>query len=110
MRRSAEDDLDVSFGFSRLQHSNGMRIAYMFNFKAGTIVDEENEQEFSCLDMYFVQEDGETFKASHLYHPYFLIYIKGANNYQAVEQYLLQKFESTLWKVAAVQREDLELV
>lgn len=67
--------------------------------------------EESCLDMYFVEEDGSTFKASHLFQPYLLIHVKGNSTiYGEVEQFLLNKYAAQIVKCEQYQREDLDMV
>jgi len=67
--------------------------------------------EESCLDMFFVEEDGSTFKASHLFQPYLLIHVKGNSTiYGEVEQFLLNKYAAQIVKCEQYQREDLDMV
>lgn len=107
-----EDDLDAKFGFERLRSQPpDNKPAYMFNMRQSRLKDIETGHDLSCLDMYFVQETGTTFKASHIFQPYFLIHVKGNTSvFGEVEQYLMYKYPDEIVKCSEWMREDLELV
>jgi len=74
-------------------------------------VQDGGDKEESCLDMYFVEEDGSTFKASHIFQPYFLLHVRGSTTvFGEVEQYLLGKYQDHIVRIEQYVREDLELV
>ena len=106
--------VQISFGFSREVTST--RTAYLFNIRQSSLKvldgsSADSTVEESCLDMYFVEEDGSTFKASHLFHPYLLIHVKGNSTiYGEVEQFLLNKYAAQIVKCEQYQREDLDMV
>ncbi|KAJ3080643.1 DNA polymerase epsilon catalytic subunit, partial [Quaeritorhiza haematococci] len=62
----------------------------------------------SAVDLYFLEEDGGTFKTSVIYEPYFYIMCK-AGTHAEVEEYLRKKFERSLLAVSQVTKEDLKL-
>ena len=77
----------------------------------------------SAVDLYFLQDDGSSFKATILYEPYFYIYCKvGSQENQAkitflqtgtesdVEEYIRRKFSKYLHSLSIIEKEDLKLV
>ena len=65
------DRLDTSFGFDR--HEEGERIGWLFNVVASSKIDDELKVENSSVDLYFLENDGATFKATFVYKPYFYL-------------------------------------
>jgi DNA polymerase epsilon subunit 1 len=66
--------------------------------------------EESCVDLYFVEEDGSTFKSSYIFRPYILLHVKGNNTvYGEVEQFLLQKYEKNIAEVQQCLKDDLDM-
>ena len=111
-RLTAQEELDATFGFERLRQAPPEnKPAYMFNMRQNVLKDVETGLDLSCLDMYFVQETGHTFKASHIFQPYFLIHVKGSTTiFGEVEQYLMYKYPNEIVKITESLREDLEMV
>jgi DNA polymerase epsilon subunit 1 len=104
------------FGTITGEEGIDMRLGYMFNLCETTITDDAEDRGaiHSALDMYFVQEDGETFKASYALKPYLLIYVKdggedSSNRMQEVESFLLKTFSGLLLGVERVLKEDLDM-
>jgi DNA polymerase epsilon subunit 1 len=72
----------------------------------------------SGADLYFIEEDGSTFKATVLFQPYFFVICKVGsslinfkpNTEGDVEDYLRRRFESTISNITRVEMEDLSLV
>lgn len=91
---AAEEELDILFGFNR--HCDGpIRTGFMFNMRVSSIFDDETGTDNSSLELYFVQEDGSTFKATYLFKPYFLLVLKSksSSNLQELETYLNRRFD-----------------
>jgi hypothetical protein len=112
-RQRADEELDSAYGFARLTQStpSNSKPAYLFNMRQSSMKDVETQRELSCLDMYFVQESGDTFRAAHLFAPYFLIRVQGnTTQYGEVEQYLMYKYPDEIVKCVEYMREDLEMV
>ena len=65
------DRLDTSFGFDR--HEEGERIGWLFNVVSSSKIDDELKVENSSVDLYFLENDGSTFKATFVYKPYFYL-------------------------------------
>ncbi len=61
----------------------------------------------SGMDMYFLDRDGQSFKASLFYSPYFFVGISDETRFTEVINFLTRKFEGC---VAVVEeREDLDM-
>eukprot|EP00954_Amorphochlora_amoebiformis_P002256 177490-Amorphochlora_amoeboformis.AAC.2 len=54
----------------------GRRNGWLSCIVCTSVFMEEPEIELSCLDLYFVEQDGKTFKGSLIHKPYFLVKVK----------------------------------
>jgi DNA polymerase epsilon subunit 1 len=45
-----------------------------------SIINDETGDEHSAIDYYMVQDTGDVFKATFMYEPYFLIFLKTKNS------------------------------
>ncbi len=74
--REDGDAHDALFGFARLtredEESSEPRVGYLMNMLPTTIVGED-AVERAALDMYFLQQNGATFKATLVHQPYFYL-------------------------------------
>ncbi|KAJ3880863.1 hypothetical protein F5051DRAFT_459086 [Lentinula edodes] len=60
------------------------------------------------VDYYFIQDDGQMFKCTHQYEPYFYIACKtGMEN--SVEEWLNKKYEGLICRIVRDRKEDLKL-
>ncbi|KAI9013156.1 hypothetical protein BC832DRAFT_282542 [Gaertneriomyces semiglobifer] len=101
----ARDELDEKMGFWR--YSEGPeRLGWMVNLHATTIFDGEWPTGKSAVDMYFLEEDGGTFKATVLYQPYFYVMCKPGTEPE-VEDYIRRRFEHVLIGVEKINKDDL---
>ena len=73
-----------------------------------TVQDAESGKEFSAVNCYFMQQDGETFKAQVKYAPYFLIATE-PDCENDVEAFLRRRYEGKIHDVLIVDKEDLDL-
>jgi DNA polymerase epsilon subunit 1 len=73
-------------------------------------IDEELKLERSAVELYFLESDGSSFKATYVYKPYFFIAVSKDSLLQEVEAYLLRRFDGQLDSTSIVAKEDLELV
>lgn len=55
----------------------------MFNFEITHVLEEDSGLPHTALDMFFLQEDGGTFKATYVVPPYFLLFIKDMHSTKA---------------------------
>ncbi len=68
---------------------------------------DSNGVEKSGVDLYFVDKEGENFKASVFYAPYFLIGLSDNSKFMEVMNYLLRTYEGC--QVLQIEKEDLDL-
>ena len=73
-----------------------------------TVQDPETGKEFSAVNCYFMQQDGQTFKAQVWYAPYFLLATKPDCEHD-VEAFLRRRYEGKIHDVLVVEKEDLDL-
>jgi DNA polymerase epsilon subunit 1 len=106
-QREADQDFDARSGYARLEEGRP-RDAYLVNFLPATLVGEDR-LERSCIDCYFLQEDGETFKATVAYEPYFYVALASHRLEREVIAALERKFEGLVSSLTVVTMEDLEM-
>ena len=75
-KRSEDEAFDESMGFARLKEG-GERIGYLFHMLP-TVVAGDDRVDRAALDMYFIQQDGESFKGTILHEPYFYVACAGS--------------------------------
>ena len=102
------DILDAQMGFPRFQ-VGPPRQGWLVNLQATLVKDSEWNGGRSALDCYFMQDDGECFKATVIYSPYFFIKVSEGKENEA-EDYLRRKFENTIENITRDHKEDLDMV
>ncbi|CAJ0596065.1 unnamed protein product [Cylicocyclus nassatus] len=100
------DEIDAKFGFERYT-STTERDAWLINFQPAELIDEHTKAIISAVDFYFIQGNGERFKISYPFRPYFFISTSDGAEHQ-VASYLTKKYGGFL-VVEIVQKEDLDL-
>lgn len=70
---------------------------------------DDNQRLVSAVDFYFVEEDGNRFKVSLPYQPYFYIATQKEGE-REVSLFLSRKFSGRLAGIDTVEKEDLDLV
>jgi DNA polymerase epsilon subunit 1 len=114
-RREEEEAFDTRMGFQRLDlslHGSETRLGYLFNMLPTTLSsEEENHLDISALDLYLLQQDGSTFKATVAYEPYFYVGValSALSRTREVISCLERRFEGLISSVTAVEKEDLEM-
>jgi DNA polymerase epsilon subunit 1 len=74
-----------------------------------SIEDQDNDNvTFSCVNLYFMCQDGSTFKAQFKFAPYFYIGTK-ENTELEVDAYLRRRYEGQIANIQVVSKEDLGL-
>ena len=107
MQRLAHS-IDESMGFARYE-SGRKRVGWLCNMHSTTIEDENIPGGRAGVDFYFLgEEEGDTFKATVEYDPYFLIAVKRRREAD-VEEWCRRKFEGLVKKVVRVEKEDLQM-
>ncbi|KAF9330439.1 DNA polymerase epsilon catalytic subunit [Podila minutissima] len=102
-----QDEIDERLGFYKFQEGPE-KLGWLINQHATIVKDEDWATGRSAVDYYFIQDDGDMFKTTLKYSPYF--YIATKVGYEGdVEEYIRRKFESTVEKMSRVQKEDLDM-
>ena len=102
------DSLDSQMGFPRFQ-VGPPKIGWLTNFRTTLVKDAEWNSGRSAIDCYFMQDDGECFKATKSFSPYFFIKVRHEREIE-VEDYLRRKFENTIEQITREYKEDLDMV
>ncbi|XP_038229566.1 DNA polymerase epsilon catalytic subunit A isoform X2 [Dermochelys coriacea] len=105
-RSQRTDRMDAQFGFERAKEP-GEKTGWLINMHPAEILDDDKRL-VSCVDYYFVQEDGSRFKVALSYKPYFYIATrKGCE--REVSSFLSKKYQGKIAKLETVPKEDLDL-
>ncbi|KAI9803328.1 MAG: DNA polymerase epsilon catalytic subunit, partial [Phylliscum demangeonii] len=99
--------IDESMGFARYD-SGKKRIGWLCNMHSTTIEDENVPGGRAGVDFYFVQDDGNTFKATMAYEPYFLVAVRRGREAE-VEEWLRRSLEGLVKRIHRVEKEDLQM-
>ncbi|KAI4322394.1 hypothetical protein L6164_022096 [Bauhinia variegata] len=105
--RTAEEELESKLGFDLFSEGE-KRLGWLLNFASSSWEDEETQKVYSCVDLYFVTQDGSTFKSKYRFRPYFYAATKDKMEMD-VEAYLRRRYESQIADVEIVEKEDLDL-
>ncbi|KAK9447075.1 uncharacterized protein V1518DRAFT_422137 [Limtongia smithiae] len=100
-------EVDRAMGFD-LYEEGPARVGWLINMHSSIVQESEGEDGVAAVNFYFLGEDGENFKASYKYDPYFLIGCKAGYELE-IEEYLLRKYEGLVKKTARVIKEDLDM-
>lgn len=101
------DSIDESMGFPRFD-SGKKKIGWLCNMHSTAIEDERILGGRAGVDYYFIEEDGNTFKATLQYDPYFLIAVRKGKEPE-VEEWCRRQFEGLIKTVKRVEKEDLQM-
>lgn len=99
--------IDESMGFARFE-SGKKKVGWLVNMHSTTIEDENVPGGKAGVDYFFIGEDGDTFKATLEYDPYFLLAVKKGRE-QDVEEYCRRAYEGLIKSVKKVEKEDLSM-
>jgi DNA polymerase epsilon subunit 1 len=99
--------IDESMGFARFE-SGKKKVGWLVNMHSTTIEDEDVPGGKAGVDYYFIGEDGDTFKATLEYDPYFLLAVKKGKE-QDVEEYCRRAYEGLIKTIKKVEKEDLSM-
>ncbi|KAG0248938.1 DNA polymerase epsilon catalytic subunit [Mortierella polycephala] len=102
-----QDEIDEKFGFFKFQEGPE-KLGWLINQHATIVKDEDWPTGRAAIDYYFIQEDGEMFKTTLKYSPYFYIATKVGFEGD-VEEYIRRKFENLVEKMSRMQKEDLDM-
>ncbi|KAF2033241.1 DNA polymeras-like protein epsilon [Setomelanomma holmii] len=99
--------IDEAMGFARFE-SGKKKVGWLVNMHSTTIEDENVPGGKAGVDYYFIGEDGDTFKATLEYDPYFLLAVKRGRE-QEVEEYCRRAYEGLVKTIKKVEKEDLSM-
>lgn len=100
--------IDESMGFERFE-AGRKREGWLVNMHSTSIEDSKIQGGRAGVDFYFLQDDGNSFKATVEYDPYFLIAVKRGKEPE-VEEWCKRTFEGLVKTVKRVEKEDLQMV
>jgi DNA polymerase epsilon subunit 1 len=99
------DSIDEAMGFPRFD-SGKKRVGWLYNMHSTSIPDSRVPGGRAGVDFYFISDDGENFKATVEYDPYFLIAVKRGREPE-VEEWCKRMFEGMIKTVSKIEKEDL---
>ncbi|KAK5173171.1 DNA polymerase epsilon catalytic subunit [Saxophila tyrrhenica] len=99
--------IDDQQGFERFE-AGKKRVGWLCNMHSTALEDSKVPGGRAAVDFYFIGDDGETFKASVEYDPYFLIAVKKGKEAE-VEEWVRRGFEALVKTVERVEKEDLKM-
>ncbi|KAJ4762241.1 Dna polymerase epsilon catalytic subunit a [Rhynchospora pubera] len=107
LRLGAEEQLESKLGFSLFTEGD-KRLGWLLTFSPSSWEDEDTGKIYSCIDLYFVSQDGSTFKVKYKFKPYFYAATKEEMELE-VDGYLRRRYEGQIADIEAVEKEDLDL-
>ncbi|PPR80400.1 hypothetical protein GOBAR_AA40313 [Gossypium barbadense] len=106
--RSAEEELESKLGFDLFTEGE-KRLGWLLTFASSSLEDSDAGKVYSCVDLYFVSQDGSCFKSKFKFRPYFYAAAKNKAEMD-VESYLRRRYETQIAGIEIVEKEDLDLV
>jgi DNA polymerase epsilon subunit 1 len=101
------NSIDETMGFTRYE-SGKKKVGWLCNMHSTTVEDENVPGGKAGVNYYFIGEDGDTFKATLEYDPYFLLAVKRGKEAE-VEEWSKRAFEGLVKGVKKVEKEDLSM-
>ncbi|XP_030957704.1 DNA polymerase epsilon catalytic subunit A-like isoform X2 [Quercus lobata] len=105
--RTAGEELESKFGFDLFSEGD-KRLGWLLTSSPSSWEDEDTQHVYSCVDLYFVSQDGSTFKSKYKFRPYFYAATKEKTEVD-VEAYLRRRYESQIADIEIIEKEDLDL-
>ncbi|RKP39877.1 DNA polymerase epsilon catalytic subunit A [Dimargaris cristalligena] len=97
--------IDARLGFVRYQEGPE-KLGWLVNMQATSVLGADKKTVRSAVDLYFLQDDGEYFKCTFMYNPYFYVMCKPGTEAD-VDEYVRRRFEKTIVNVHKVKKVDL---
>ncbi|XP_019095087.1 PREDICTED: DNA polymerase epsilon catalytic subunit A-like [Camelina sativa] len=104
---TAEDELESKLGFGLFSEGE-TRLGWLLTFASSSWEDRDTGKVYSCVDLYFVTQDGFSFKTKYKFRPYFYLATKDSLELE-VEAYLRRRYERQVAGIEIVDKEDLDL-
>ncbi|GAB4856744.1 DNA polymerase epsilon catalytic subunit A [Ancistrocladus abbreviatus] len=105
--RSAEEELESKLGFNVFTEGD-KRLGWLLTLASSSMHDQDSDKVYSCVDLYFVTQDGSSFKVKYKFQPYFYAAIKDKMETD-VEAYLRRRYENEIANIEILEKEDLDL-
>jgi DNA polymerase epsilon subunit 1 len=100
--------IDEAMGFARYD-SGKKKVGWLVNVKPTTLEDEKVPGGRAALDMYFLEDDGGSFKATIDYEPYFLVAVKRGYEVEAEEWLKRAPGGGIVKSIRRVEKDDLQM-
>ncbi|XP_026665327.2 DNA polymerase epsilon catalytic subunit A isoform X2 [Phoenix dactylifera] len=107
LRLNAEEVLERKLGFDLFTEGE-KRLGWLLTYAPSSWEDQDTNKIYSCVDLYFVTQDGSTFKVKYRFPPYFYAAAKEKMGLE-VEAYLRRRYEGEIADIEIVEKEDLDL-
>ncbi|KAJ8568462.1 hypothetical protein K7X08_027995 [Anisodus acutangulus] len=104
---NSEEQLESKLGFDVFTEGD-KRLGWLLTLASSSWEDQETRKAYSCVDLYFVCQDGSTFKAKYKFRPYFYVATKDKMEMD-VDSYLRRRYESQIADIEVIEKEDLDL-
>ncbi|KAD4583994.1 hypothetical protein E3N88_21595 [Mikania micrantha] len=104
---SADEKLESKFGFDAFIEGE-KRLGWLLTFTSSSWEDQDTQNVYSCVDLYFVCQDGSTFKVKYKFRPYFYAATKDKMELD-VDAYLRRRYQGQIADIQIVEKEDLDL-
>jgi len=105
-RMAKIEAMDAKFGFHS-HKENVERLGWLINMHPNELLDEDKKL-ISSVDYYFIQDDGDRFKVSFPFRPYFYVLSKKVTE-REVANYINRKYSGLIAAIENVSKEDLDL-
>ncbi|KAM0031519.1 putative DNA-directed DNA polymerase [Helianthus debilis subsp. tardiflorus] len=106
-RKFIDENLDSKFGFDAFTEGE-KRLGWLLTFTTSSWEDTDTQNVYSCVDLYFVRQDGSTFKVKYKFRPYFYAATKDKMGLD-VDAYLRRRYQGQIADIQIVEKEDLDL-
>ncbi|KAJ1279266.1 hypothetical protein BS78_04G142600 [Paspalum vaginatum] len=107
LRLGAEELLESRLGFAPYT-AGERRLGWLLTFSPSSWEDEDSGKIYSCVDLYFVSQDGSTFKVKYKFRPYFYAATKDKMELE-VEAYIRRRYEGEISDIEIIEKDDLDL-
>ncbi|PHT69169.1 DNA polymerase epsilon catalytic subunit B [Capsicum annuum] len=104
---NSEEQLESKLGFDVFTEGD-KRLGWLLTLSSSSWEDQETHKVYSCVDLYFVCQDGSTFKVKYRFRPYFYVATKDKMEMD-VDSYLRRRYESKIADIEVLEKEDLDL-
>ncbi|EEB07800.2 DNA polymerase epsilon catalytic subunit A Pol2 [Schizosaccharomyces japonicus yFS275] len=104
----SKNEIDTKMGFDNIE-AGPPRIGWLLNVHPTSVPSDDNANGKSAIALYFIQEDGETFRVTVPYRPYLYVSTKEGKEAE-VEDYLKKAFPNLIKDCKHVYKDDLKLV